>query len=119
MLCVTNLLLAARLLYGFNYGITYGLGNVFVNQLSPKEYKGIAGAIAAAGSRIGLLISFSLGFGLPPDGETSNWWRLMVILPGILSFISFLLLTFVFRNDSPFYVYAKTNGNEVETKKML
>lgn len=88
-------------------------------ELAPREYRGLTGASNMIIIRISIFFNYCLGFGIPKDlHTTSEFWRVMLLLPLLFAAIHLLLFIFVFRNDTPTYVYMTTE-DETKTMKLL
>ena len=75
--------------------------------LAPKSISGPLGISNQLMAMIGITISYFVGFKVPVQDDesalTTGIWRLIFLLPGVITFIQFLLMLFVFTYDSPYY----------------
>jgi len=112
-------IIAGRLICGISIGLYSTLISVYVNEFAPYEISGLCGTIYEFFYCLGIFLSYVAGLNLPSEDEPQNdWWRIMVSIPGILCFIRMLCLLFVFKHDTPKFLFMNKNDVE-ESKKCL
>lgn len=77
----------------------------FINDISPTHLRGVLGYANAILLYSGIIFAFALGLGVPMDDPakliTTNFWRVMFCVPGVIGFVQMILLLFVFKYESP------------------
>lgn len=116
----------ARLLSGFGVGLITVSVPMYISEMSNKYKKGAYGVLHQLFITIGIFVAVLLGLplGKGADGSTDTftkfekcWWRVMLLIPAFVSLIGICTLTFVFKEESPYFLYE--NGQIEEAKKTL
>lgn len=80
---------------------------MFISEIAPKSISGPLGTSNQLMAMVGVTIAYLVGFKVPvqddPGALTTGIWRLIFLLPGVVTLIQFLLMLFVFTYDSPYY----------------
>lgn len=109
-------LLGGRLLIGYGAGAYTVIAPLFISETSPTSVAGSMGAINQFMVCAGIMIADILGFIVPyaavkggkedeqnPEIFTTKIWRVIFIIPAVLSALQTLLVLFIFRHDTPKY----------------
>lgn len=101
-----------RVMLGLGNGLTYAMIPIFIREMSPPEISGRVGSLNKIMFSLGLVLSFGLGMILPYKPESNNeFWKVIMIVPGLISLIRLPFFLFIFRFDSPKY-YILHNKHE-------
>jgi MFS family permease len=112
-------IMVGRFITGISVGLYVTLTTVYASEFAPYEISGLCGTIYESTFSLGVFLCYLSGLFLPKKNEPQNeWWRIMVALPAITSLINMLCLIFVFRMDTPKYLYI-FKGDVNQTKKCL
>ena len=100
-------LLIGRFIIGLWVGAYTSISPMFISEIAPKSISGPLGTSNQLMAMVGVTIAYLLGFKVPvqddPGALTTGIWRLIFLLPGVVTLIQFLLMLFVFTYDSPYY----------------
>eukprot|EP01016_Furgasonia_blochmanni_P045503 TRINITY_DN642_c0_g1_i3.p1 TRINITY_DN642_c0_g1~~TRINITY_DN642_c0_g1_i3.p1 ORF type:complete len:543 (+),score=73.47 TRINITY_DN642_c0_g1_i3:74-1702(+) len=114
----TATLLIGRIVYGLAVGFNSAVIPLYIAEISPVELSGMTGAFHHIFICVGILFSFLMGFGNPkptdPEIQTTNWWRVMVGFPIIVSCLRLFIFLLFYRYDSPTYLVSKGKYEEAE-----
>eukprot|EP00343_Euplotes_focardii_P002068 CAMPEP_0205803238 /NCGR_PEP_ID=MMETSP0205-20121125/5828_1 /ASSEMBLY_ACC=CAM_ASM_000278 /TAXON_ID=36767 /ORGANISM="Euplotes focardii, Strain TN1" /LENGTH=193 /DNA_ID=CAMNT_0053070989 /DNA_START=263 /DNA_END=845 /DNA_ORIENTATION=- len=119
-------LILGRFICGMGIGMYVTICPLFISEYSPASLSGPLGSINQMNVVTGLVLAFSLAFILPlPDdaeAKTTGIWRILLMIPGIIGLLQFVLLTLVFKYDTPLLKEAKVlptpeNKSEIEEEK--
>lgn len=116
-------LFIGRVVGGLAVGINSAMVPTYINEISPLKVSGVMGALTNLMINSGILVSFLLGLNLPkskdikadPDGQ--NWWRFMFGFPILICVLRMLLLSTVFRFDTPQSLISR--GQEKKAKEIV
>jgi len=122
------ILIIGRFLCGFAVGLNSSLVPLYINEVSPIQLNGITGSMNQILICLGLLTSYLLGYGIPYTNKddpsvTANtqyselFWRLFMVLPGLVSLMRTLLLIFVLPYETPKYLVLQ--GHDESAVKVL
>ena len=100
-----------RFIYGFSAGCFSVLVPAYITELTPRELKGPFGTIHQVFVTIGIFVVFLIGLPIPqnPDLKHSNefainnYWRIIFLVPILISFLQLFLLLTVFKYETPKY----------------
>lgn len=119
-------LLIGRLIVGYSVGVLSVLTPLFISEVSPVELSGPLGTLSQIMCTVGIMIGYFMGYLAPlkltPAGKdnpailSTNSWRYVFMVPGVIAITHSLLLLFVFKHDTP--KYYRQVGNEVMAKKV-
>lgn len=99
-------MLTGRIISGISSGAFGVVISIYVNEYVPYEVSGLCGAIYEFFYCLGVCGSYLFGLNLPPVDQLENqWWRVMISFPGVLTFLNMIFLIFIFRHDTPKYLY--------------
>lgn len=121
-----NNLIIGRQLLGIAIGGWTSIGPIYSIELAPAEWRGYAGAFYSWFFGWGVLLSFAMGYGLPslPLQDpgltyqyTSEFWRVMLAMIGILNAGHFLLFLFVFKGETYTFTFLKSLSITQQEKK--
>lgn len=106
-------LIFGRLIIGLGMGMYATIGPLFISEITPPNLSGPLGSFNQMGLVTGILGAYATAFMLPlpedSDATTNQIWRLIFVVPGVISLLQSILFLLVFRYDTPnFY---KTQGN--------
>lgn len=112
-------IIAGRFISGLCVGLLSTAMSVYVNEFAPYEITGLCGTIYELIYSSGIFFCYLAGLNLPGEDEPQNqWWRVMVVIPGILTGINMFMLLFVFKWETPKYLYI-TRKDEKGAKESL
>jgi MFS family permease len=104
------IMIFGRFISGLCVGGFMNILPVYINEFVPYEISGSCGAVYELHFCFGVFISYILGFGFPEEvTENNQLWRIMVALPIVFLIFNFLGLLFIFRYDTPKYLYLNKN----------
>ena len=110
-----------RLICGIAGGIFMTISSSFVNEITPDEMLPQVGPLVQISTNVGLLCAFVFGLPLPNSGYDSSsfneWWIFMFAFPGIVSLYQLFYFQYVFKYDSPLWLFRK--GDKEEAMKCL
>ncbi|KAL4490961.1 hypothetical protein ABPG72_008697 [Tetrahymena utriculariae] len=101
----TSPFVIGRFICGIGMGILVDLVTLFVMEWTHYRYRGYAGAPMVCFTPLGMIISGLIGLGIQSGG--SNYWRIIVSFPAILSFVHIFGYFFLVKTDSPFQIFQK------------
>jgi len=111
-------LCAARLILGLSAGVQLVAMSLYVSETVPDEKKGLFGFAINFGLVTGLTISLLLGFFLPgkddPALKTTNFWKIVLGMPGAIALVNLLLWLLVFRSESLGFLVEEKRWNEAK-----
>jgi MFS family permease len=112
-------MLFGRLVCGIGVGLNNAMSPLYISEIAPPSARGSLMSSTQNMIGFGILVSFSLGLGLPDgkDDPDSQWWRFMFIFPAIFLAIRTLCLMFIFTNDAPKSLI--TRGKVQEARESL
>mmetsp|Transcript_1910 Transcript_1910/g.1709 ORF Transcript_1910/g.1709 Transcript_1910/m.1709 type:complete len:333 (+) Transcript_1910:308-1306(+) len=114
-------LILGRFICGMGIGMYVTICPLFISEYSPASLSGPLGSINQMNVVTGLVLAFSLAFILPlPDdaeAKTTGIWRILLMIPGIIGLLQFVLLTLVFKYDTP--LFYKKKGDLVNYNKVM
>ncbi|GAB65051.1 hexose transporter [Plasmodium cynomolgi strain B] len=123
-------ILFSRLLSGFGIGLITVSVPMYISEMTHKDKKGAYGVLHQLFITFGIFIAVLLGMAMgevPEDqvGKQADplgtfqktWWRLMFFFPCLISILGIVLLTFFFKEETPYYLFEK--GKVEESKKIL
>lgn len=120
-------ILFSRLLSGFGIGLITVSVPMYISEMTHKDKKGAYGVLHQLFITFGIFIAVLLGMAMGdvPEGEVNKpletfqqiWWRLMFFFPCIISILGIVLLTFFFKEETPYYLFEK--GKVEESKEIL
>jgi len=96
--------LVGRIVTGFALGINFSLASVYIIEIAPAALKGSLGSFPTIFMSIGITFAYALAFCVPnyiEEGVEDHTWRFLMMIPGIVYFLRFLLFIFVFKEDTP------------------
>ena len=120
-------LVGGRIIFGFGVGAMTVLTPLFISETSPIELAGPLGSLSQIMVTIGIMIAYILGFLVPiryiknegdnlnPDRLTTKSWRIIFIIPAVISIIQTILLLAIFRYDTPKF-YKQIGDNSMHQK---
>lgn len=104
-------LLAGRFIMGVSLGIYFAVCPLFISEISPPSISGTLGSLNQFVLIIAIALSFAMTYILPlaedPEALTTRRWRIVSMIPIFPGVIQFLLLSIVFRHDTPLYYKKK------------
>lgn len=109
------LLLAGRALIGIAAGINSSVVPLYVSEVNPLPIRGPTGSAIQTAASTGTLVSLLLGFGMPQDGSSTNWWRFMLGLPALFCIVRTVLLLTVYAIEPAKFLLSKGREEEAET----
>ncbi|EUD66865.1 MFS transporter, SP family, sugar:H+ symporter [Plasmodium inui San Antonio 1] len=120
-----DVILFSRLLSGFGIGLITVSVPMYISEMTHKDKKGAYGVLHQLFITFGIFIAVLLGMAMGKVPEVSTplgnfqkiWWRLMFFFPCVISIVGILLLTFFFKEETPYYLYE--TGKVEESKKIL
>jgi MFS transporter, SP family, galactose:H+ symporter len=102
-----------RIISGISVGLYSTAISVYVNEFAPYQITGLCGTIYELVYSSGIFLCYLAGLNLPGEDEHQNeWWRIMVLIPGLLTGINMLMLLFVFKWETPKYLQVIKNDEE-------
>ncbi|CAA9986802.1 hexose transporter, putative [Plasmodium knowlesi strain H] len=119
-------ILFSRLLSGFGIGLITVSVPMYISEMTHKDKKGAYGVLHQLFITFGIFIAVLLGMAMGNVPEEVNnplgtfqqiWWRLMFFFPCIISILGIVLLTFFFKEETPYYLFEK--GKVEESKEIL
>ena len=114
-------LLLARFLMGFCVGVYASISPMYISEIAPKSIAGPLGASNQLMSMVGTTVAYLIGFTVPLSDDinalTTKIWMFTFLFPGIITFIQFLLVMFVYRYDTP--VFYEINKDRVNYQAAL
>ncbi|ANQ06312.1 Hexose transporter [Plasmodium coatneyi] len=121
-------ILFSRLLSGFGIGLITVSVPMYISEMTHKDKKGAYGVLHQLFITFGIFIAVLLGMAMGdvPEKKVEPlslgnfqqiWWRLMFFFPCIISILGIVLLTFFFKEETPYYLFE--NGKVEESKKIL
>ena len=112
-----------RFLWGIGYGAFSVLCAKFVNEITPIELLGPYGAMTSVSLTLGAAIPCTFALAYPTDISnedypqydfwTQQYFRITWSVPLLISFVQVLLITCVFRNESPVYLKEQNREEEI------
>jgi len=117
-------MIIGRLIWGFSAGAFSVVCPMFITEISPSSLTGPFGVITQFNITLGILISYIVGnFVIPlvdtPEILTSGNWRIVYGFPIIIVVIHVLLLSLIFRSDSPKYYALKGDKDSIRKFQKL
>eukprot|EP00347_Sterkiella_histriomuscorum_P013652 403363893 len=103
------------------FGIQELLFNYIFYETSPVSMRGSLGGLTQVMIFVGIIGVFTLGFGTPEDYEGKKhgqYWRFVLFMPILISVVQTVLLTFLYKYETPIYSIIVKN-DEVEARKVL
>lgn len=120
-------ILFSRLLSGFGIGLITVSVPMYISEMTHKDKKGAYGVLHQLFITFGIFVAVLLGMamGEAPDAKSVDplgefqkiWWRLMFFFPCLISILGIVLLTFFYKEETPYYLFE--NGKIEESKKIL
>nr|CAD32941.1 hexose transporter [Plasmodium vivax] len=120
-------ILFSRLLSGFGIGLITVSVPMYISEMTHKDKKGAYGVLHQLFITFGIFVAVLLGMamGEAPDAQKAAsleefqkiWWRLMFFFPCLISILGIVLLTFFYKEETPYYLFE--NGKIEESKKIL
>jgi MFS family permease len=102
-----------RGLLGMVVAFGYMLGPIMVDQCVPSKYKSVIGTMFSLSLAFGLIISTSVS-----SDVAEKYWYLFLNICGIYELIRFIILCFIVRYESPYYILYKIDSTlEKEYRK--
>ena len=101
-------LLICRILSGLVSGINVSIYSIVLAELLPNHLCGIGGALG----NLFLALGMTLGFicqNIWTYEEITEYWRVFLIYPLIVSILRILLFTLLFKTDTPKYYFEREN----------
>ncbi|CCE88518.1 Piso0_002028 [Millerozyma farinosa CBS 7064] len=95
-------LLVGRFVAGLGAGFALVASPIFINEIAPKEYKGLLGTMSQLSTNVGILFTQLLSL----SWSNNNQWRLLLLMGSALACINFAcLLCYV--DESPVWLSSK------------
>jgi SP family arabinose:H+ symporter-like MFS transporter len=112
-------MICGRLISGVVCGIYSPLVALYVSEYAPYRISGLCGAIYEFMYCFSIFVSYLMGLNLPEVEEVGDqWWRFMVGFPAIFNILNTILLLYVFKYDTPKYLFM-IKKDETATRKSL
>jgi hypothetical protein len=97
------------------------LSPLYVSEIVPPSLSGSLGSFNQMGTVSGFVMAFSLPFILPlpdePEALTTDLWRVVFMMPALISMVIIAMFTFVFRYDTP--LFYKKKGDMINYNKIM
>jgi len=116
---VNEIMMIGRLIIGLITGIQSSLIPVYLREISPVDLAGQFGTCYMLFSRVGSLVAYIMGIGLPSIHDNINfaensYWRIMLGFPLLTIVIQCLLFLAIFKYDTPKYLYFNNRKEDCE-----
>ncbi|XP_056887269.1 solute carrier family 2 member 9, like 1 [Takifugu flavidus] len=109
-----EMIIVARILYGFSAGLGQGIHQIYLAEISPKNIRGTVCQSAATFLSLGKLLGQF--FGLSEILGREDLWNVLLCIPALFSVVEVLVLPLL--PDSPRYLFIE-KGDEKACKKAL
>lgn len=96
----------ARFIIGVCVGLNSSLVPLYIKEYTPLTLIGTMGSMNQFTINFGILVAFLMGLGYSND-STSNYWRVVFLLPVITNIIRIVVLLTIFKDDPPSYYVRK------------
>lgn len=103
-------LIVGRFICGLGAGCALVVTALLINELAPTSSKGLLGSMNQVSINIGILFTQILSL----RWATSNDWRWLLAMGGILGFVNLLLVVF-YLDESPMWLVANNRSDEAFT----
>ena len=103
------IMILGRLVAGLSVGLHSSLVPLYVQEIAPREIKGVAGSFIQLQCCIGSLVAYAFGFLLPTVSaevqvEETSSWRLILGFPIVISLIRLFVLFNIVNFETPSYL---------------
>lgn len=103
----TSSLMMSRFLSGLVSGIHLSIYSIILSELLPNKLAGIGGSLGNFFLTIGMMLSY-ISQNILSYEEIVEYWRVLLVYPLIFSVIRLTLFVFLFKTDTPEYIFKKT-----------
>ena len=105
---IFHILLIGRLICGLATGLNCILVPLYLKEIFPIEFDRFIGPMNQGFTSLGILVSYIVGYGIPftnnydPNLQyDQNYWKIIMLIPGIVSFVRMIFTLVFFNFDTP------------------